>query len=303
MGTCCPCCNKAAWRLPGLRVDVQREYSEDRTRDAWDCAASPTRKDAFIRAINSLLFQVDEVNIYLDGYEALPQGIDWQGVKPRIRAAKESPGIRDNGEFLALRDCGDCYFFTADDDIVYPPDYVERLIERIECYGRMAVVGIHGFLLPTFPVRFFGEGRQVFHFGEELLADCPVNGLGTRTVAFHSSLLADLCIEDFKDPGMTDVYLSVLCETRKIPMIAARRTARWLREVRSTDQTLYGEFRNGDRRQSEIVRSNVPWCREAIRETVEYVVDQSDCEHVRQAFYSLEKGRHVSSEGSVECTQ
>ena len=35
------------------------------------------------------------------------------------------------------------YAFSVDDDIVYPPDYVRRMVTKIEEYRRQAIVGVH----------------------------------------------------------------------------------------------------------------------------------------------------------------
>jgi glycosyltransferase involved in cell wall biosynthesis len=229
----------------------------------------PERVDSLRQTLASLAPQVDALNIYLDRYDSIPDFV--LGCHPRVEVhrSEKYPGLRDNGKFLALSTQQQpCYFFTADDDIIYPPDYVASMIRSIEYYGRRAVVGVHGVLVPEYSEGYFSGYRKVLMFKNGLEADALVNNLGTGTVAFYSGLLRNLTLEHFPSPGMADLHLSVFCKRLGIPMIAVARPDEWLRELPTSGTSLYEEFNNVDSSQSALIQQYHPWGYVAIRQAI-----------------------------------
>lgn len=229
----------------------------------------PERAELLRQVLASLAPQVDALHIYLDRYDSIPDFVRNCHSQVTVYLSKDHPGLRDNGKFLAFSALEeDCYYFTADDDIVYPPDYVASMVRRIEDYERQAVIGVHGVLLPEQADAYFTSFRKVHMFKKELERDALVNNLGTGTVAFHSSLLRGLDLTHFGTPGMADLYLSVFCKQRDIPMIALARPEDWLQELPSPNTSLYNEFRQADDQQSALIRAHKPWGYAAITKAV-----------------------------------
>ncbi|UZM91954.1 MULTISPECIES: glycosyltransferase family 2 protein [Pseudomonas] len=229
----------------------------------------PERAELLRQVLASLAPQVDAMHVYLDRYDSIPDFV--RNCHPQVTAylSKDHPGLRDNGKFLAFSTLAeDCYYFTADDDIVYPPDYVASMVRRIEDYERQAVIGVHGVLLPEQAEGYFTSFRKVHMFKKELERDALVNNLGTGTVAFHSGLLRGLDLTHFGTPGMADLHLSVFCKQRDIPMVALARPEDWLQELPSPNTSLYNEFRQADDQQSALIRAHKPWGYAAISKAV-----------------------------------
>lgn len=230
----------------------------------------PQRAALLRQTVKSLASQVDAFYIYLDDYDHVPDFL--QDCHPQITVFRSTdhPKLRDNGKFLAFPTLSmNCYYFTADDDIIYPPDYVSRMVQRIETYERQAVIGVHGVLLPEQAEGYFSAFRKVHMFKKGLERDALVNNLGTGTVAFHSSLLRGLDLTHFGTPGMADLHLSVFCKQRNIPMVAIARPEDWLQELPSPNTSLYNEFRQADDEQSALIRAHKPWGYAAIKQAVE----------------------------------
>ncbi|MGE8048826.1 glycosyltransferase [Pseudomonas monteilii] len=229
----------------------------------------PERAELLRQVLASLAPQVDALHIYLDRYDSIPDFVRNCHPQVTVYLSKDHPGLRDNGKFLAFSALAeDCYYFTADDDIVYPPDYVASMVRRIEDYERLAVIGVHGVLLPEQAEGYFTSFRKVHMFKKELERDALVNNLGTGTVAFHSGLLRGLDLTHFSTPGMADLHLSVFCKQRNIPMIALARPEDWLQELPSPNTSLYNEFRQADDQQSALIRAHKPWGYAAISKAV-----------------------------------
>lgn len=244
----------------------------------------PERETLLKKTLDSLVNQVDEVHIYLDHYDVVPEFLK-NYPKITIRTSQQLPGLRDNAKFLPLLDHkGDCYFFTVDDDINYPADYVNAMIKKIDEFDRLAVVGVHGVIIPEWPVGYFSGFRRVYGFRRELEKDCLVNNLGTGTVAFYSGFLKGIDYRNFIHSGMVDLYLSVFCKNQGVPMVAVARPENWLEEMQAeNDQdtcTLFDEGSKNDQRQSLLVKQHAPWGFKSIIHTVDTVAASHGNEEV-----------------------
>jgi len=103
-----------------------------------------------------------------------------------------------------------------------------------------------------------------------LETDSLVNVLGIRTMACHSSLLAGLSLQYFKQPGMADLYLASWCQQQQIPLIAIARHAGWLEQLGDPEaDSLWAEFCEADPAQAALVRAHRPWGYAAIKDAVD----------------------------------
>ncbi len=241
----------------------------------------PERRELLRQTLASIGPQVDEIHLYLDRYAEVPDFVQASHPNITIRFSRDFPGLRDNGKFVPLLGRDEpCYFFTADDDIYYPPDYVNALIKKIEHYGRLAVVGVHGVLIPENPTGYFSGFRRVHWFIRELEQDRLVNNLGTGTVAFHTEGLKGLDYRYFNHSGMADLYLATFCKARGVPMVAVARPENWLIQIESspdgptTFPTLFAEGSQNDEKQSRLLRKHAPWGYSGITEAVEAAAKQ-----------------------------
>lgn len=232
----------------------------------------PKRAEQLQQVLTALAPQVDRIHLYLDRYPEAPAFLEPWRTKLQVVLSQQQPGLRDNGKFLPLAQLSQpCWLLTADDDIAYPPDYVAALLKRFEHYGRQAVLGVHGVLLPEHAEDYFSARyRKVHNFTKALEADALVNVLGTGTMACHSSVLQGLSLDHFQQPGMADLYLASWCHQRQIPLIAIARHEGWLQQLGDPEaDSLWAEFHQADPQQAAIVRSHHPWGYRAIRDTID----------------------------------
>ena len=232
----------------------------------------PERAELLKLTLASLAPQVDQLHLYLDRYDAIPEIVRNCHPNLSVVLSRDRPGLRDNGKFLPFEPLKkECYYFTIDDDIIYPPDYVAAMIRKIDEYGRQAVIGVHGVLIPEQATCYFSGFRKVHGFIQALERDALVNILGTGTVAFHSGLLQGLRLDHFPTPGMTDLYLASFCKQRGIPMLCIARHNEWLIEQESPNQSLFAEYCQADEPQSALIRNTQPWGYAAICQAVSAV--------------------------------
>ena len=220
-------------------------------------ATFPPRRDLFRTVVRAMLPQVDQLNIYLNDYERVPDFLHHP--KIRIARSQDHGDLRDNGKFFFASDLPSGYHFTIDDDIHYPPDYVAYTIAKLRQYDNAAVVGYHGRIFPEVITRFFDQTTtRAITFRRLLRSDEPVHVLGTGTVAYHTSLM-DIELSDFASLGMADVWFAAYAQERGVPLVAAARAAGFLRPMQTEESSLFDEFAERDHEHTEIVKRLEPW--------------------------------------------
>lgn len=220
------------------------------------CLASyPPRREKLKQVIESLLPQADRLYVYLNEYEEVPDFLRHSRIT--VELGGKANDLRDNGKFFFAHGLPRGYCFTVDDDIVYPPDYVQTLIRKLEFYERQVVVGLHGTVFAQ-PMKSYFTGRTVMHFEHELPHDAVVHQLGTGTCAFHTDLLRPP-LSTFETTGMADVWFALFAKKHAAPMVAVARAEGWLRPIGYEEVTLFREFRRDDKRQTQAVRRAEPW--------------------------------------------
>jgi glycosyltransferase involved in cell wall biosynthesis len=229
----------------------------------------PERADLLRKTLASLAPQCDAMHVYLDRYDHVPDFVQQCHPKVTVVRSQQVPGLRDNGKFLPLLALAEpCYFFTCDDDILYPPDYVHTLVRKMEHYGRRAAIGVHGVLVPQEPQGYFTGYRKVFHFAVALEQDQLVNNLGTGTAAFYSGLLNGMDHRQFEATGMVDLCVAGWCRRQGVPMVAVARHERWLYEMANDAPNLFDEFAQADTPQTRLMQKHAPWGYRAIEQAL-----------------------------------
>lgn len=228
----------------------------ERTKVTASMASIPSRAHLLPRVVRSLLFQVDELCVYLNGYDRVPPCLKDNRIKV-ARSGIDGPDLGDAGKFYWVNDTKG-YVLTVDDDIVYPANYVRRYLQEIERLRRRAVVGVHGVVLPSKPRAYYTD-RTVFHCRRSQSGHQPVHLLGTGTTAFHSDTIK-VRIEDFQHPNMADIWLGIVAKRQKVPMVCLEHDEGWLRCLSSDPgKSIYERYVGKDRVQTRAVQGASPW--------------------------------------------
>jgi len=190
---------------------------------------SKEREKALKIVVESLLPQVDQINVYLNGYKEIPEFLEHE----RITVAR-SQDHGDNGDagkfFWAEHVQG--YHFTCDDDLIYPPNYVSHMIHKIEGYGRQAVVSVHGAFIRKVVTTYL-ESRKVYHCLRKMPQDYSAHVLGTGAMAYHTSTIR-LAPHHFHGPNMADIWVALQGQYQKVPFITVAHSATWLKLIKNS---------------------------------------------------------------------
>lgn len=177
-------------------------------------ATHPPRFESLLRTLESIDGQFDEIRIYLNGYVSVPRELERY-------STYIGPDLTDNGKFAWCESPGE-YYFTLDDDIIYPSDYVSRTLPLIG--GR--VVSYHGRRLTGIRKKYYGCHRT-FLFYEGFDKEIPLDVAGTGVMAFDTDVF---CPTLWRTPHyrMTDLLLSLDAHLNSVPLVMLPRERLWI---------------------------------------------------------------------------
>lgn len=137
-------------------------------------------------------------------------------------------------------------FLACDDDIIYPPDYVE-VMKAAVLRDPKAIHSCHGRNFTRFPVRSYYREGVKYH----CLADVSYSGTlhcaGTGVMAFMSDAI-DLQPQDFGNGFMADIWLAKAAARQGVPLRMVPHRAGWLKltGMVKEEDTIWAKFHNND---------------------------------------------------------
>lgn len=193
--------------------------------------------------IDALYEQVDLIYLVLNWYEEIPKWISaLEKVRPHLnlenKNAHDSVWVYVEAEnIISKLEKRERYFFICDDDLLYPADYIDKLIETIDKYDRRVVVTVHGAVIQK-PVESYFQCRLTHHFITELKKDKLVDMAGCGTVGFHSSTIQPN-ISNFPVVFCRDLWFSILCKKLNVSIICIKRLAHWIEPIKTSGDTVF----------------------------------------------------------------
>jgi hypothetical protein len=210
-------------------------------------ATMPSRLATLGRVIPVVLPQLDRLYVFLDGHDSVPDVARHEKITV-FRSGRDGD-LHSSGKFLGLtRERDAVVYVTFDDDIIYPPDYVNTLIAGLARFGGRVVAGFHGTLF-THPYRSFRDDQNICHFRTGLAHDIRVDVLGTGTTALVSSVLP-IDPRTWPYTDLDDLMVALAAERREIPRVAIARPPRYLdAHAEQQSDSLWQRVQRDERRQ------------------------------------------------------
>lgn len=218
-------------------------------------ATMPRRADLLKGALGVVLPQVDELHLFLDRFEDVPAHA--QHEKIRLYRSQDHGDLRANGKLLGLTACPrDAIYFTMDDDIAYPANYVARMSAHLARYGFAVALGVHGLTLYP-PIERYLESRRSTPRSKPLRVDRAVHLLGTDTAVFPA-WRADFDVRQWEAFNMVDLMFAREMARRKMPRVIISRRRAWVHDVEPADgESIYAQLKKDDSRQTVLARELV----------------------------------------------
>lgn len=214
-------------------------------------ASIPERISQLEITIQFFLHHVDRLDVYLNNYPSVPDFL--KAPKIQVFTSQDSGDKGDIGKFYQI-DSVSGYVLTLDDDLIYPEDYIHKMVEKIDHYQRNAFICVHANLLPKHKLSSYYQDKLGIHFEKKLERDTRVHIPGTGTLGFHTDNIK-LSQSIFLVPNMTDIWLAVYAHENKIPIISIERQDNWLLQARGKEfsRSIYQSSFKNDTYQTELL--------------------------------------------------
>ncbi len=199
-------------------------------------ASIPERIALLQKVVTALRPQVDTLRVYLNNFESIP---DFLFPHEGLLATQAMGDIGAEGKFYWFDKETYDYYLTADDDLLYPSNYVETLIKEFEARHRKAIIGVHGFVFDT-PIESYNQSRKErYKCTRKLSKPQPVHVLGTATTIFHPETI-QLSMSNFPRRNMVDLQLAITAQQQQVPLVVIPREANWIQELEDPSNPVSG---------------------------------------------------------------
>jgi hypothetical protein len=207
------------------------------------------REFSFKKTIESIYPQVDEIVAVLNYYTEVPE---WLRDLRNVKCVIGDNSLGDAGKFLEVGYCNG-YYFALDDDLWYPPNnYVTNLIAKIKEYH--CIVTLHGKIFANRPIQSYHKSFTTnIHCLHTCERDTVVDVGGSGVMAFDTNDFK-LCIDDFKCPNMSDIWVSKIAHEQGIKIMALAHKSHYLRYLYPKGDTIWN-LTKGNPYQTEVLNS------------------------------------------------
>lgn len=206
-------------------------------------ATMPSRIDQLRLTLDSLRPQFDEIRIYLNEFNHVPSFVK------EFTYFQGGENLTDNGKFYGLKDLKeDEYYFTLDDDIIYPPTFARDMIEGIKTYG--SIVTQHGRILVDKNVSYY-RGHEFFHCANTVDGAYYLDVPGTGVTAFDTRYFKPQEIYKSKDQCMSDIVFGLEAKKQGKKIVILPHEAGYIRP-QVVEDSIYNRHSKNEARQIEL---------------------------------------------------
>ena len=191
-------------------------------------ATQPKRFDFLLKMLKSIDGQFDEIRLYLNNYREVPEELK----KYTCYIGRD---LTDNGKFFWSNN-RDEYYFTLDDDVIYPPDYVKKTLPLI---GNR-IVTYHGRNLFGLNQPYY-DNHKVYLFYRKLSKEVKLDVGSTGFMAFNSNVFSPHL---WKSPNkkMTDLIIALEASMYGIELVCLKKESNWLKPIELYHDGIRMEF-------------------------------------------------------------
>ena len=189
-------------------------------------ATIKSRRYTLQGVIDSLKNQVDTVRVYANDYV------------PEVKDAEVYTGedYTDNSKFYWLPQSEGIYL-SCDDDLIYPPDYVETILEGIRKYPGCWIT-FHGRKLLGYGLDYY-RGHLVYRCLGDVAGDYELDVPGTGVSAFNTKDFK-FDMREWEYKRMSDIMAGQEIAKRKKKIICLSHKAGWIKHLENKS-TIYHE--------------------------------------------------------------
>lgn len=197
-------------------------------------ASIEARVSSLVETIKSVYSQADRIYIYQNGYKNFSLISD-----PDKKITYESSidtGIDqgDAGKFYFLGKSLNSFYFSIDDDLIYPPNYSDVLIKKINSSKQNIIVSCHGRVFRPQGESWFDDVSTNFRCLDCEQKDVVLQFGGTGVMAFHTSYFSPP-FNFFRTKNMADSWVGLLAKAEGIKIVGISHPEGWIKTTDSFD--------------------------------------------------------------------
>lgn len=189
------------------------------------------REDSFRKAYDSLRGQVDIIHVYDN--------------------SKMPTNLYDNGKFAYIVDVSmPHYFFTVDDDLLYPSNYIDTMIEGIEKHK--SIVTHHGRILTGLNKSYY-RGHKTFRCLGNNKFEGEIDVAGTGVTGFRTDYFNPTELHKSDNVKMSDIIFSLEAAKQKKKITILPHERGWIKQLRiDHSKSIHGTEKFNEKRQIEL---------------------------------------------------
>ena len=210
--------------------------------------ASYNRIDSLVKSLDSIIDQCDIINVLLNSHDGdIPEIL----YHDKVNLILSDNSLGDAMKFYML-DKSNGYYLTIDDDLIYPPNYVEYMIAKCKEYGNTRVMTLHGRNFSSFPITsYYRSATERYACLNTVKKNVIVQFGGTGVMCFHTDLFK-VGIDYFMVPNMADVWIGRYCLNNKIEILCLRHESGFIKYT-PQKTTIYDQESKSDKIQTGLV--------------------------------------------------
>lgn len=210
-------------------------------------ATIPDRLNTLELVLDSITPQVEILWLSLNGFDRTPKLL---AKYKNVNAVIMSNEMGDANKFLKVDSC-EGYYFSLDDDIIYPKDYVETYIKAID--EHRCLVSIHGCKIPPRKIQSYYGGKIQKAHCLNTCGQVEVDICGSGVAAFHTDYFRP-SYKRFEAANMADIWLSMQAHEQGVKRLCLAHKAGWIKGgLNKGRSTIYDTHKHSDSIQTEVV--------------------------------------------------
>lgn len=168
------------------------------------------REKSLKDAVKSLEGQVDEIFIYDNS---------------------KNKDVKDNGKFYGLTQIKEpCVYLTCDDDIIYPPDYVESILGGINEFK--CIVTHHGKSINS---KDYLEDSKSYHFSVRNYKNIELDVAGTGITGFRTDYFNPVELFENDNYFVSDLLLAIEASKKNKRIMLLKHPTNWIKQNMDID--------------------------------------------------------------------
>ncbi len=215
-------------------------------------ATTAERAALLPKSLGSLRPQCDSLHVYLNGYGEAPECV--------LDLADEHVVAADNGgadKKFHWAHLHDGIYLSCDDDFVYPPDYVQRMVEAVEQWRGQVFVTAHGITYPPHPRNSADQVRNCT-LRRRVPQGTWVNHAGTGVLAWDARRIKVPLA--FPVRNRSDVQLSAWANAHGLAIWVVPHDRGWLQPIPNGTSSVSAESRReGHATTNALLRAHPEW--------------------------------------------